>query len=38
MIGCSFILTTDLWMLGGSADKNILVKAIIVHGGVIQTK
>ena len=25
---------TDLWTLGGRADKNILNKAIIVHGGV----
>ena len=25
---------TDLWTLGGSADKNVLGKAIIVHGGV----
>ena len=25
---------TDLWTLGGKADKNILNKAIIVHGGV----
>lgn len=25
---------TDLWTLGGKADKNILGKAIIVHGGV----
>jgi superoxide dismutase, Cu-Zn family len=27
-------LTTDLWTLGGSKDKNILRKAIIVHGGM----
>lgn len=27
-------LETDLWTLGGSAEKNILGKAIIVHGGV----
>jgi Cu-Zn family superoxide dismutase len=27
-------LETDLWTLGGTADKNILGKAIIVHGGV----
>jgi superoxide dismutase, Cu-Zn family len=27
-------ITTDLWTLGGQADKNILGKAIIVHGGV----
>ena len=27
-------LTTDLWTLGGNADKNILGKAVIVHGGV----
>ncbi len=27
-------LTTDLWTLGGTAGKNILNKAIIVHGGV----
>jgi Cu-Zn family superoxide dismutase len=26
-------LTTDLWTLGGKADKNILGKAVIVHGG-----
>lgn len=26
-------VTTDLWTLGGKADKNILGKAIIVHGG-----
>lgn len=26
-------ITTDLWTLGGKADKNILDKAIIVHGG-----
>ena len=30
----SLTLTTDLWTLGGAADKNILGKAIIVHGGV----
>ena len=27
-------ITTDMWTLGGMADKNILGKAIIVHGGV----
>lgn len=27
-------ITTDLWTLGGKADKNILGKAMIVHGGV----
>mgnify|MGYP003433510406 FL=1 len=27
-------METDLWTLGGSADKNILDKALIVHGGV----
>lgn len=27
-------LQTDLWTIGGMADKNILGKAIIVHGGV----
>ena len=27
-------VNTDLWTLGGKADKNILNKAIIVHGGV----
>ncbi len=27
-------IETDLWTLGGKADKNILNKAIIVHGGV----
>jgi Cu-Zn family superoxide dismutase len=27
-------LETDLWTLGGSAEKNILDKALIVHGGV----
>ena len=27
-------LETDIWTLGGKADKNILGKAIIVHGGV----
>ncbi len=27
-------ITTDLWTLGGKADKNILGKALIVHGGV----
>lgn len=27
-------LETDLWTLGGKADKNILNKSIIVHGGV----
>jgi len=26
-------ITTDLWTLGGSPDKNILGKSIIVHGG-----
>jgi len=26
-------LTTNLWTLGGSADKNVLGKSIIVHGG-----
>jgi len=26
-------VTTDLWTLGGKADKNILGKAMIVHGG-----
>ncbi len=26
-------VTTDLWTLGGNADKNILGKAMIVHGG-----
>ena len=26
-------LTTDLWTLGGKADKNILGKAMIIHGG-----
>ena len=30
----TFSLETDLWTLGGKADKNILGKAIIVHGGV----
>lgn len=29
----SITLTTDLWTLGGKADKNILGKAMIVHGG-----
>ena len=29
----SISLTTDLWTLGGKADKNILGKAMIVHGG-----
>jgi Cu-Zn family superoxide dismutase len=27
-------LTTDLWTLGGAADKNIIGKSIIIHGGV----
>jgi Cu-Zn family superoxide dismutase len=27
-------ITTDLWTLGGAEEKNILGKAIIVHGGV----
>ena len=27
-------ITTDLWTLGGKPDKNILGKAVIVHGGV----
>lgn len=27
-------METDLWTLGGSAEKNILDKALIVHGGV----
>src|SRR5687767_7221493 len=27
-------LTTDRWTLGGTTDKNILRKALIVHGGV----
>lgn len=27
-------IETDLWTLGGMADKNILGKAVIVHGGV----
>lgn len=27
-------METDLWTLGGTADKNILNKAVIVHGGV----
>lgn len=26
-------ITTDLWTLGGTSDKNILGKSIIVHGG-----
>ena len=30
----SMKLTTDLWTLGGKPDKNILGKALIVHGGV----
>jgi Cu-Zn family superoxide dismutase len=30
----STTLSTDLWTLGGKAGKNILGKAIIVHGGV----
>ena len=29
----SITVTTDLWTLGGKADKNILGKAMIVHGG-----
>ena len=29
----SLTLSTDLWTLGGSPDKNILGKSIIVHGG-----
>lgn len=29
----SITITTDLWTLGGKADKNILGKAMIVHGG-----
>ena len=29
----STTLTTDIWTLGGKPDKNILGKAIIVHGG-----
>jgi Cu-Zn family superoxide dismutase len=29
----SLTITTDLWTLGGRADKNILGKAMIVHGG-----
>lgn len=27
-------ITTDLWTLGGKSDKNILGKAMIVHGGM----
>jgi Cu-Zn family superoxide dismutase len=27
-------ITTDLWTLGGNADKNILGRSIIVHGGM----
>jgi len=27
-------LTTDLWTLGGDANKNIIGKAVIVHGGM----
>ena len=27
-------LTTDLWSLGGNANKNLLGKAVIVHGGM----
>ncbi|HZI52895.1 MAG TPA: superoxide dismutase family protein [Chitinophagaceae bacterium] len=27
-------LTTDLWTLGGKPDKNILGKAVIIHGGM----
>lgn len=30
----SFTLTTDLWTLGGTSNKNVLGKAIIVHSGV----
>ena len=30
----TFTLETDLWTLGGSPEKNILNKALIVHGGV----
>lgn len=30
----SVTIETDLWTLGGMADKNILGKAVIVHGGV----
>lgn len=30
----SFTVTTDLWTLGGQANKNIVGKAIIVHSGV----
>lgn len=30
----SLTIETDLWTLGGSEEKNILDKAIIVHGGV----
>ena len=29
----SMTLTTDLWTLGGTSDKNILRRAIIIHGG-----
>ena len=27
-------LTTDLWMLGGKPDKNLLGRSIIIHGGM----
>jgi Cu-Zn family superoxide dismutase len=30
----SLSLTTDLWTLGGDPNKNILGRAIIVHGGI----
>ena len=30
----TFTITTDLWTLGGSFNKNIVGKAIIVHSGV----
>ncbi len=30
----SVTITTDLWTLGGAPSKNILGKAVIVHGGV----
>lgn len=30
----SVTLETDLWTLGGKSDKNVLGKAVIVHGGV----
>ena len=29
----TLLVTTDLWTLGGTTDKNILGKSIIVHGG-----